>query len=372
MFSCSSSVMMLCRLPLLMVISASSSAISLKLPLLIASTKAQFSRSVNTQETSILFGNAATSIIHSNFRSDELVNLQDAEELCSGILTELYVRSCHRDRHKTSNLDASIIACHARLMTALGTYASSVTAGCRPDKYTCSEVDDLLSELGKIRNSMSDIKRLLRSKGLLHVLREAVSNLHKLFAKVDKSESDFSMKGIAALEIVLAQPIDQSIREASSLISAFKKLMILQFQAEMMHLRILQGDRHFPQDRVGIDLMFVEATIAYKRSFAAGTVFGRRLDLLRHILCNLVGGLRNKFVFRGHNDPIYQLLDRLVESAANQEAYVGLLYTKLPRTFPLKPNKARREEELALIRSFIARFHVFSSGEVALALLRET
>ena len=350
---------------------ATTSATYLELPLLVAATKARFSNTVPVLDSNIALGTAILSQVPLSLRACELLSIQDAEELCSGMITQLYVLAAHREKFKTSDVESSMLKFHRRLLSALDEYESSVKIGCPVIGKSAAEIQVRICEVAAMKSNIADARKLIKSKRSCKALDDCINRMKLLFPTVDKLETVYEERRAGALKHLLCRPLDQVMQNAADLVSAVRKLMVLQFQAEMQHLRILRRPRHYPQDKQGMALAKLVAIREFKISISATIVYGRRLDILLPSLGTFMTFLREKFAEGRCNDTLSQMIELLYYKFAipNQEAYLGLVCGKLPDHFPVTPSILRRQTESAIIQDFIAKYLSFAEAERGLALL---
>ena len=333
------------------------SSSSFKLPLVVAATKARFSGRIPFLEDSIRICNDVMSNIPQKLRSDVRVRIQDAEELTTCLLTELYILSAHHDRFQSAESD--LVELHRKLVISMKAFEDSLSTASRGGDASLAErFEDLTAFVQRLSSPLSDIRKLLKSRRLTLVVGQCVSQMKALFVRVDELEEQLPMTDIEEVVSILSKPMHEVSAIMDGIMKAFRTLMILQFQSELQHVRVRRRPRMKPVNAAAADRVKIDARSEFKVSFSTAVTFGRRLDVLLTCIPSFISVIRKRVALT-KCDTELALVDRWIEQLMmeKQQSYGDLLVNgEMPPAFPLLPSRGQSKREIRLIRSFMTRY----------------
>ena len=344
---------------LLTCVASSSSDLSLKLPLVVAATRVRYTDLPTLQKT-FLAANAVMALVPAELRSGILLEIQDAEERCTAILTELYLLSSNRDRYKLNDSTDELVRVHKSTLVALEMLERSLkTASKTEERSLAKQFEDLALPISRMRSRFSDVRKLIKSKKLTSVVGECISELKSVFNKIDDLEGHLPLTNSAAVVTILARPLKELFQVADGLCMALRKLSLLEFQSEMQHLEIRSRPRVQSLSAFENEKIQAEAKMHFKLSVSTAVAFGRRLDVLighipsfTSVIAKRVTQLYRKKSLEA--DIVEMWVEHMM--ADSQQSYVDLLAETAPSSLPAPSSDSERRGEISLIRNFVTRY----------------
>ena len=333
-----------------------------KLPVLISTSKARFSKRIMSLEESFSISNEIMARVPATLRSDVKLNIQDAAELGTGLMAELCIVSTHYDRFKSASSACRVIDIHRRLVKSIEGFENTLDiASVCGDDALAKKFNQLAKEAKQFRSNLWEVKKVIKTKPMTRLVSDCTIQLGVLFSKTDDVEGDLAVIRIGEVAQILCRPIREVLGIVEALVTSFQKLLLLQFQAELQHLNVNRRPRMQSKDAATLDKVAMEARCDFKLSFANSATFGRRLDILLISIAPFLSVIRTRIRASYNERPaVLNAVELFIKHIVldKQKVYAGLILNggDIPSEFPVIQTEVNAKREARLIRDFNMRY----------------
>ena len=332
--------------------STSSRRMNAKLALVIAAAKARFSARISTAEDSRSRGRELMGPTIWNAQLEGSLNIREDEEVCASALGELYYFAFHRINHKARHLDSQIQTIHKRLMTGLAVYEATLEKAAESSSDR-KPIDDGVLALKQTRESLADVRGLLKNKQLPATVIKGMNRLNNMAKEISLSDKE-QKKLIPAEEF-----LDESLQATAQIVTALRKLVVCEFEAEMRHIRVKSCPRKSIMARDGLEKVVMAPHVEFTRSFSCAVILVRRLDVLIQFIAALSVSVRDQVALsRPPEDPVHELVDQFISHLriTEHESTVMPLPRQIPAEFPIVRSLRQVNRDSVSIKEFSSRY----------------
>ena len=261
----------------------------LKLPLLVAAVKGRYNESA-TLEDAIDHADSLMASLPTSLKASEALRIADG--VSCGCVHLSYLLSLCRFRDQYGGVTHEIEAALQASVIAL-TRMEDAFSKTNVSEASVSSLAVVADNLNNARAGLANKRRLLRSKKPSAIVEDCVDAWDRL---CDITLTVESAEPLSQLGIFSGKQSDILPRIAElmcQILSVFQKLRLLQFEAEMRHLSIVQTR---PITASALETAAREKTFA--TSIAVAVAFGRRVDCLGSFLPELISIFRKYLLAR--------------------------------------------------------------------------